>query len=503
MPNSTPAAPVASGALAGRGQAQPLPRWLLVPGWIALLGLCLSLPLPEMDATVSVAGALGVLVLLGVVFVAGRRLLPHSLLRWPLAGFGVCCLLSAIIPNLAHWPDLAAMSGSFNELWHTACAATAAGLVLALVRDRRDLLALICLLTLVVFMTAVAVPLERLLAGGLGKRVYGTQGHNNRYAILMFVSCFWLLMLALPGTREDLRLPRWALLTGGALVPAVVWLLFRDQWPSWTSSGEISLLGSGALAVALLAGGILLGGGLYLLMMWRPGTARVMAVVGLAMIYFNIAIGLSRMVLALFALLGVSVILLRFRRWWQIAVLLVVLGAGVAGVISFNKRLHPDHIEKSLAVRLAIQRAAWNIFLDHPVLGAGYGRYAFREAWTFPSPPPLDSGPHSRKRFLHAHNTWAQLLATQGVLGWAAFHFLYVVVIIVLARKSRAFFSRREPAGTAVIASGLALLSLIFLQLNGLLMLPLEGCNELAYWALAAIGLAGTKVEGSLSRALS
>jgi O-antigen ligase len=159
---------------------------------------------------------------------------------------------------------------------------------------------------------------------------------------------------------------------------------------------------------------------------------------------------------------------------------------------------------------MGIWRGGWRMFLDHPVLGVGYGRRAFRDHWTFPSPPPLDTiGDLKDMRFGHAHNAWVHLLATQGVLGWAAFHFLYVAVVVLLLKRVRAVLPEeirehdpetaagpgffRTWAARSMTVPGVVLLGMVFLQFNGLMHLPLQESNEILSWALAAVGLAATQ----------
>jgi O-antigen ligase len=112
-------------------------------------------------------------------------------------------------------------------------------------------------------------------------------------------------------------------------------------------------------------------------------------------------------------------------------------------------------------------------------------------------------------RFGHAHNAWVHLLATQGVLGWAAFHFLYVAVVVLLLKRVRAVLPEeirehdpetaagpgffRTWAARSMTVPGVVLLGMVFLQFNGLMHLPLQESNEILSWALAAVGLAATQ----------
>lgn len=473
-----------------------LPAWLRIPGWIALLGLVLAPPFPRLEAPINLAGGLGLLALLGILLAGKVRLLPDARMRWGLSAFLGACVLSIVVPNLSAWPDTGPIAQSLHEFWNLVNAITAAGLILALARTPRERLALIFLFSLVMVMIAVGVPLERWLAGKIHLRVTGTKGGANRYAILVFVSALWLLLLEVHRWKH-VALPRWSLYTAGGLIVVSPYLLFRKQFEVWEKH-PMTLAGSDALAMVVLFVGIMLAGALFLLAITRGGGwRRVAAWCAITILFFNGVIGLSRMILAMFLLLFGIVLLLHIRRRGILVALIAVLGVGLGALAYWNPRFKREHIEQSFAVRHAVRTEGWRMFTESPVLGVGYGREAFRSHWVFPSPPPLDTMPEKQDvAYSHSHNLWVHLLATQGLVGWAAFHILWGCVTLALIRAWHSV--RRNCADDSSpdlkIRLGIlqvGLLTLLLLQVNGLLMYPLQDCNEILFWCLGAGGMTG------------
>ena len=76
------------------------------------------------------------------------------------------------------------------------------------------------------------------------------------------------------------------------------------------------------------------------------------------------------------------------------------------------------------AGRVGIYRANLDIIHDHPVLGLGFGRY--RAAAT----PYYDAHPEADRRS-HAHSNYLQIAAEAGLVGLAAFGFLFATVLRV------------------------------------------------------------------------
>jgi O-antigen ligase len=76
-------------------------------------------------------------------------------------------------------------------------------------------------------------------------------------------------------------------------------------------------------------------------------------------------------------------------------------------------------IEDSAAVRLGLWNIAWNLFKQNPVIGVGFGGYAFS----------IPEGAYSRWK--DTHNYYAKMLAEQGIVGLG----LFLIVLVVSFRS--------------------------------------------------------------------
>jgi O-antigen ligase len=114
------------------------------------------------------------------------------------------------------------------------------------------------------------------------------------------------------------------------------------------------------------------------------------------------------------------------RRLVTAAVIVVVLVAiGLVWLTPVGARVGArvrEFAQEGDWYRLSALDAAARMFLDHPVLGVGSGRYAALF-------PRYDANPFMRFGYLSAHNLYAQLLAEQGLPGLLTFVALLAVVI--------------------------------------------------------------------------
>src|SRR5262249_43812172 len=96
------------------------------------------------------------------------------------------------------------------------------------------------------------------------------------------------------------------------------------------------------------------------------------------------------------------------------------------------------------AGRLAIYAANLDIVHDHPVFGLGFGRYQQAAG------PYYDAHPSADRRS-HAHNNFLQIAAEAGLVGLAAFTFLFATA----ARKGvEAVRGARDPLQRATALGG-------------------------------------------------
>jgi O-antigen ligase len=127
---------------------------------------------------------------------------------------------------------------------------------------------------------------------------------------------------------------------------------------------------------------------------------------------------------------GMLVVSLWFLKPRRVAILRVLLAAAlsVAVVLSLQResaggaRLQ-EVDEFTSASRLALWGAAGAMFIQHPVLGVGYGNYRSLYGDYIPGAAPDQ---------LDAHNLYLQFLSETGVIGFA----IFLVVIILFARMA-------------------------------------------------------------------
>jgi O-antigen ligase len=101
--------------------------------------------------------------------------------------------------------------------------------------------------------------------------------------------------------------------------------------------------------------------------------------------------------------------------------------------------------ESSVASRLEMWSAAWRIFLDHPLLGAGTGAYwikALKQVRRGIAAPVA-------AQFDHPHNQYLAELANRGIIGLVAFLALLAVPAVIFARALGAASPARRMAGLA------------------------------------------------------
>lgn len=132
--------------------------------------------------------------------------------------------------------------------------------------------------------------------------------------------------------------------------------------------------------------------------------------------------------LAVFFLLLVmgATLLRKHKKMLVLGSLALILIIGVAGQHSgLQNRVNTlrDASFQSNSERLLMWQSAWNMFLDHPIIGVGAQNYEYQYQNHYISPLAKERGQ------MHAHSNVFQLLAEQGLVGFAAFCLLFGVIL--------------------------------------------------------------------------
>ncbi|MFH1896587.1 MAG: O-antigen ligase family protein [bacterium] len=158
-------------------------------------------------------------------------------------------------------------------------------------------------------------------------------------------------------------------------------------------------------------------------------------------------------------------LLLLTYRYYKKALTMV----GVAGVVflavaltsqtdySLFKRLGSilNPAEKSTTAHETLLRGEWELFLEHPILGVGYGGFseAFRESdW---GKAHLFVDPTGDIR-LPAHSIWLETLCETGILGFTPYLSLMFLVLITVSKALRKAPNKDFRLYLAALGSGLA-----------------------------------------------
>jgi O-antigen ligase len=162
----------------------------------------------------------------------------------------------------------------------------------------------------------------------------------------------------------------------------------------------------------------------------------VWAVVGLA----NYLL-LSRMGSLVFLLATLGVCLLNLAHWRRWIVLMGTAAAGAVLVIVNNLRITTfiastflDRTQNpGIDLRLRVWEEAWSMFQAHPIVGIGLGTFD-KIAYQMPA---TKANPDFQLNGWHAHNVPLHILTEAGVLGLAAWVFLWWVIVRTLVRAWR------------------------------------------------------------------
>ncbi|MBN2713957.1 MAG: O-antigen ligase family protein [Planctomycetes bacterium] len=461
---------------------------------LCALSLCaqlLSSLYPRLEAVNNIAAGLGIVTLIWFAL-SGR--IPPIPKRWKIAlgFFTLAALASCVIPD---YSDGKIVSDNFHRIWNTCMAMGSAFLAMLWLRERpQRMLGVISIFSLALAVVCL-YPYMILLFGNidLPSRMSGTKGGVNRFAVLLIPGCVSTLLLFNIKRLYEAAMPVWSKWAGYVLALAGPYLIIRKlQVKAFDDKGTIYFIIFGIIA------GILMWSALV-----KPGLPRrIIAFLFSALIVHNCLLCNSRAstiaILLLLALTFGYVIFRNARSVKWIAASLIIIAA-IAGIgLMHNDRMKASFIQKALQVRIYIWQASYGMFTSHPVFGIGPGYKSFSSK--FPQDteekivrynletedPKVIAKEMKSYEVMHAHNILLQPLASQGVVGLAAFILLYACTFLTLG------INRENNDPSARIASWMGRATLFVLLVQGTLMNPLQQCNEVYFWFIIACCLALT-----------
>lgn len=181
----------------------------------------------------------------------------------------------------------------------------------------------------------------------------------------------------------------------------------------------------------------------------------VWAVVGLA----NYLL-LARMGLLVFVVATLGVCLLNAAHWRRWIVLMGTAAAGAAIVIANNLRITTfvastfldRALNSGINMRLQVWEEAWTMFQAHPLVGIGVGTF---DKITYQMPATQANRDFQLSGW-HAHNAPLHILTEAGVLGLAAWVFLWYVIVRALVGAWRGGSREQRVYAAAALGSVVA-----------------------------------------------
>lgn len=156
---------------------------------------------------------------------------------------------------------------------------------------------------------------------------------------------------------------------------------------------------------------------------WLAGLAFCICSAGLV---FNATRGAW---LAVAIVSAVLLIYYMFKNKRNLAVSIIFVALISTVLVNNPKFMHRldtiDDFDKyqSNTERILIWQSAWNMFKDHPILGVGLGQYTENYQQKYISPQAKEP------KLGHAHNNFMQMLAENGIVGFACFVIMFGYII--------------------------------------------------------------------------
>lgn len=301
----------------------------------------------------------------------------------------------------------------------------------------------------------------------------------------------YLLVTSVIRTHRTLEQVVWALLAAGALMAGLS--IFQEVTQSYgTSFGGLAQITSRGIVVdetaigeirqPRLSGPIgeqnryaqvllaLIPLAVYEIRQHGRSLAGGAASVAGVLILGGMTLTYSRGAMVGLALIAVAMLMLGYVRGKRLVVVVLLAGVGVltagptlidrvASLAAVEDAFAPDDTsgDGSLRFRATVNLAAWNVFMDHPLLGVGPGHFEAEYSASYANETGLDSFPSASQR--PAHNLYLGIAADFGILGLTAFLFAIGVVGVRLFRARQWWWRRVQSRSDLATAFGLALLS--------------------------------------------
>lgn len=141
-------------------------------------------------------------------------------------------------------------------------------------------------------------------------------------------------------------------------------------------------------------------------------------------------------------------------------IFIIVISTALMNNTKFMKRLDTiDDFTKyqSNTERILIWQSAWNMFKDHPILGVGLGQYTVNYQQKYISPQAKEPN------LGHAHNNFMQMLAENGIVGFAGFIVMFGYIIL---KNSIEWIKTKNVYALMIIASTVCIILQGFTEYN-------------------------------------
>lgn len=152
-----------------------------------------------------------------------------------------------------------------------------------------------------------------------------------------------------------------------------------------------------------------------------------------------------------------------FKSKSNLAVGIIFIALISALLVNNSKFMHRlDTIDdftkyQSNTERILIWQSAWNMFKDHPILGVGLGQYTVNYQQKYISPQAKEPN------LGHAHNNFMQMLAENGIVGFAGFIVMFGYIIL---KNSIEWIKTKNVYALMIIASTVCLILQGFTEYN-------------------------------------
>lgn len=190
---------------------------------------------------------------------------------------------------------------------------------------------------------------------------------------------------------------------------------------------------------------------------WLAGLAFCICSAGLV---FNATRGAWLAVAIVCGLLLIYYMLKSKRNVVIGALFIILISVVLVNNTKFMHRLDTiDDFDKyqSNTERILIWQSAWNMFKDHPILGVGLGQYTenYQKKYISPQAKEPNLG--------HAHNNFMQMLAENGIVGFAGFIAMFGYIIL---KNSIEWIKTKNVYALMIIASTVCLILQGFTEYN-------------------------------------